>query len=115
MDPEKTKLGMDPEKTQLGLFLNKQGTDEELNDKDKIAKIILETAPKLKTKLIFTDEVINNIIEKCNEQEVSESLIDELKPILQKQKKGGKRKSRKTNRKSLRKRKNTLTKRRYRK
>lgn len=105
---------MDPEKTQLGSFLNtnKQGTNKESNDKEKIAEIIVKIAPEL----IFTDEDINNIIEKCKKEEVSISLIDELNLILhKKQKAGGKRKSRKTNRKPLRKRKNTLTKRRYRK
>ena len=41
--------------------------------------------------------------------------LDKIKSLQNDFSKGGKRKSRKTNRKSLRKRKNTLTKRRYRK
>ncbi len=100
---------------------------------DEIRRICSTEETHLKTQILNIDELeskikklekLKNIVDSPN-RGIKTVLIDNLigqlklkvaiKPRQKALSKGGKRKSRKTNRKSLRKRKNTLTKRRYRK
>ena len=94
-------------KTQiLNIILNINELESKIEKLEKL-KIIVDS-PDKGAKVNSITNFIMELREKLDK-------LDKIKSLQNDLSKGGKRKSRKTNRKPLRKRKNTLTKRRYRK